>query len=102
MTFRSKSKSPWQVGQPIGFLGSTTIYALYVHAFRSVLRKPRSLGVFCLASSMHAVGHALLGLMAGTCARVLVAGWGKVGARSTTVVWGWWAGGATPLALSFV
>jgi ABC-type multidrug transport system fused ATPase/permease subunit len=64
-------------------MGQKSVYTYYAGELRTVLRRPASLLSFAAASAMHAVGHALVALVAGGVAVALADGWRLGDARST-------------------
>src|ERR1019366_10472438 len=60
-----------------------SILGYYARELRRVLRRPGMLFRFVLASALHAVGHALVALVAGGLAVALARAWGLRGARSS-------------------
>jgi ABC-type multidrug transport system fused ATPase/permease subunit len=55
----------------------------YAAEVRRVLRTPAQIATLALASAMHAAGHALVALVAGSMAVAMARMWGMRGARST-------------------
>ncbi|MDP9149626.1 MAG: hypothetical protein M3O36_06770, partial [Myxococcota bacterium] len=72
----------------------TPVASYYVKALRRVLRSRGRLLVFLAASGMHAVGHALVALVAGAVAAALAQRWGLDGEMAHGSTGGRTAGGA--------
>jgi len=64
-------------------MGTRSAFSDYVEMLRRVLRRPGRLSSFVVASSMHAVGHALVALVAGAMAVAMAQAFGWRGIRSS-------------------